>query len=161
MKCIAGLVSAAGLVLAGVLTPTIAASPADEPAVLARGLDNLREAPGIAAVLWTRRVTVCTLQVILPSPVYGRRGGTGDAPQGPPKAPAPIKLEVWLRKADGSTVSPSGRWESTGFNAPAVSRRAPGPEVLFAFPLSAAREAIAVVMRVDGAEYTEKLEPFL
>lgn len=137
-----------------------APSPAQEPVVLAQGLKNLEEAPRIDAVLWTRRTTVCTLQVILPSPVYGMRGVRGDAPQGWPKPPAPMNLQVWLLKSDGSTIHPSGRWESPGFNAPTVAGRAPGPEVLFAFPLSAAAEAVTAVMVVDGTSYMQKLEPF-
>ena len=155
-----GWIAGTGLSLICCLAIAQAPSPAQEPVVLAQSLKALEEAPRIDAVLWTRRTTVCTLQVILPSPVYGMRGVRSETPPAPQKPPAPMNLQVWLLRSDGSTIQPRGRWESRGFNSSAVALRAPGPEVLFAFPLSAADEAVTAIMRVDGHSYVQKLEPF-
>ncbi|HYP79809.1 MAG TPA: hypothetical protein VEQ17_05945 [Steroidobacteraceae bacterium] len=130
-----------------------------DPVVLAQDLQTLRAAGSFAAVLWTRRTTLCTLQVVLARPQGAGRVSTAQAP--PEVKPQPLDIEVWLLRADGTKIPPTGRWQSRNFNehAPLVSR-GPAPEVLFGFPLSAAGEAVTAVMTVNGKTYVEPLQRF-
>src|SRR6478736_6427421 len=48
-----------------------------DPVVLAQDLQTLRAAGSFAAVLWTRRTTLCTLQVVLGRPQGADRVSTG------------------------------------------------------------------------------------
>ena len=131
-----------------------------EPAVVAQDLQKLRAAGRFSAVLWTRRTTLYTMQVVLPRPGDSRVVRTELAQPG--EKPQLLEIDIWLLRADGTKIPATGRWESANFNKlPSVAFiRGPGPEVLFAFPLSAAREAVTAVMLLNGQTYVETLQPF-
>lgn len=106
--------------------------------------------PGkVAAVIWTVRVDHCTLQIVFPN-----AGRIARAMQDDPKLkPQRPRVQVWLLKADGGLIAPTQRVEpdQKGIRQPY------GAEVLFAFPLSADKEAVAAAIRVDDAFYIEPL----
>ena len=62
-------------------------------------------------------------------------------------------VQVWLLKADGTLITPTQRAEPGANDI----RQPYGVEVLFAFPLSADKEAVAAAIRVDDAFYIEPL----
>jgi hypothetical protein len=66
-------------------------------------------------------------------------------------------VQVWLLKADGTVIAPTQRLEP-GTNASDKDPRLPyGVEVLFAFPLSADKEAVAAAIRIDDAFHIEPI----
>jgi hypothetical protein len=134
------------ITLLGIAASSLFAAVDAEPQVLAKDL-NAARAPGkIAAVIWTVRTDHCTLQVVFPN---ARRIAQAmrDDPKLKQERPS---VQVWLLKADGSLIAPTQRAEP--------GKRTYGqPEVLFAFPLSADKEAVAAAIRVDDAFYIEPL----
>jgi len=133
------------------------AAPVPDTAVVAQDLQELRAAGKFDAVLWTRRTTLCTVQVVLARPEgASRMVSAGPAAPGP----QPLDIEVWLLRADGSKIPATGRWRSANFNKHPPVIRSSAPEVLFGFPLSAAGEAVTAVMSVNGQTYIQHLQPF-
>jgi hypothetical protein len=131
-------VSACGIALFGIAAGGLSAAVDAETQVLAKNLNAARASGKVAAVLWTARTDHCTLQVVFPK--------TSRVSQ----AIQPPRVQVWLLKADGSLIAPTQR-------ADPGKRTSGQPEVLFAFPLSADREAVAAAIRVDDAFYIEPL----
>ena len=69
-----------------------------------------------------------------------------------PKAPS---TQVWLLKADGSSIAQTAKPNTVGIsNAGSTT-----PSALYTFPVSAAPDAIAVVISVDGKLFVESLSP--
>lgn len=143
------LASACCATLLGIAASGLFATVQAEPQVLAKDLNAARMPGKIAAVLWTVRTERCTLQVIFPT-----GGRIAQAMHDDPK----LKLhrpsvQVWLLKADGGLIAPTERAEPGTKDI----RQPYGLEVLFAFPLSADKEAVAAAIRVDDAFYIEPL----
>jgi hypothetical protein len=127
-------------------------APATQASIVARDLRKLRIAGKVDAVLWTRREDRLTLQIV---PARANRVSYpgNPAPKGHSFADS---VQVWLLKADGTMITPAG------MSTPRVGK---GPdarllEVLYVFPLSAEREAVAVAMRFDDQFYIEALTSF-
>ena len=138
MRATTGFASACCVALFGIAASSLSASVHAETQVLARDLNAARTSGKVAAVIWTVRVDHCTLQVVFPN------ASRVNLKQQRPS------VQVWLLKADGSLIAPTQRAEP--------GKRTYGqPEVLFAFPLSADREAVAAAIRVDDAFYIEPL----
>jgi hypothetical protein len=138
MRAATGFVSACCAALFGIAASSLSASVDAETQVLAKDLDAARTSGKVAAVIWTVRVDHCTLQVVFPK--AGRVEMKHQRPS----------VQVWLLKTDGSLIAPTQRAEP--------GKRTYGqPEVLFGFPLSADKEAVAAAIRVDDAFYIEPL----
>jgi hypothetical protein len=140
MRAATGFVTACCVALFGIAASSLCASVDAETQVLAKDLNAARTSGKVAAVIWTVRVDHCTLQVVFP------KAGRVELQQQRPS------VQVWLLKADGNLITPTQRAEP--------GKRTYGqPEVLFAFPLSADKEAVAAAIRVDDAFYIEPLSP--
>ena len=138
--CLALLALAAG-------SPDAAAD--GEAPVLMKELKSPRTPGKVETVLWTVRAEACTLQVVFPN--LGRIGVAKFT------LPRPA-VQVWLLKADGTLIAPTRRAEP-GTTAGDKNPRQPyGVEVLFAFPRSADKEAVAAAIRIDDAFYIEPLK---
>lgn len=132
------VVSACCITLLGSAASSLSAAVDAETQVLAKDLNAARASGKVAAVIWTVRADHCTLQVVFP-----KTSRVSQAIQRP-------SVQVWLLKADGSLIAPTQRAEP--------GKRTYGqPEVLFAFPLSADKDAVAAAIRVDDAFYIEPL----
>lgn len=147
MRATTGFVSACFIALFGIAALPAAAEA--ETQVLAKDLNSARTPGKVAAVIWTVRADHCTLQVVFPN-----AGRIAQAMRDDPK----IKLrrpavQVWLLKADGNLIAPTQRTEPGNRDI----RQPYGVEVLFGFPLSADKEAVAAAIRVDDAFYIEPL----
>ena len=77
-----------------------------------------------------------------------------DDPKLKPQRP---RVQVWLLKGDGSLIAPMLRAEPGTTTGEKNIRQPYGVEVLFAFPLSADKEAVAAAIGVDDAFYIEPL----
>jgi hypothetical protein len=131
-------------------------SSPDNP-VLAQDLKQLRVPGKVMAALWTVRTDRCTLQVVLPNAGNGARVVAASVKNREPYSPPSI--ELWLLAAGGSVITPYYRWESANFKVPPLSTRAQAPELNFQFPRSAASQAVAAVLKVDGAYFIEPIHP--
>ncbi len=138
MRATTGIVSACCIALFGIAASSLSAAVDAETQVLAKDLNAARASGKVAAVIWTVRTDHCTLQVVFP-----KTSRVSQAIQRP-------RVQVWLLKAEGSLIAPTQRAE------PGKSTYGQ-PEALFAFPLSADREAVAAAIRVDDAFYIEPL----
>jgi hypothetical protein len=124
-----------------------------ETQVLAKDLNSARTPGKVAAVIWTVRADYCTLQVVFPN-----AGRIAQAMRDDPKIKKQRpSVQVWLLKADGSLIPSTGRAEPGAQGA----RQPYGVEVLFGFPLSADKEAVAAAIRVDDAFYIESISSLL
>ena len=149
MRTTTGFTSALCVALFGIAASGLSAVVDAEPQVLAKDLNAARTPGKVAAVIWTVRTDHCTLQVVFPN-----AGRIAQAMRDDPKLKRQRpSVQVWLLKADGSLVEPTQRVDP-GKNGP---REPYGAEVLFAFPLSADKEAVAAAIRVDDAFYIEPL----
>ena len=149
MRATRGFVPACCLALFGLSASSLSAAADAETQVLAKDLNAARTPGKVAAVIWTVRAEHCTLQVVFPN--AGRIAqAMRDDPKLKPQRPS---VQVWLLKADGSLIAPTQRAEPGTKDI----RQPYGVEVLFAFPLSADKEAVAVAIRVDDAFYIEPL----
>jgi len=119
------------------------AHPSEDPPILAANLATLRIPGKIDGVLWTRRIRVYTLQVLIPAP-------RGSRPTVMPN------VDAWLVRDDGSHIEPSGKLAR---DCPRLVRCA-GAEAEFTFPLSVGHEAVAAAIRIDGDTRTERLTRF-
>lgn len=151
------LISVSALLLLGA---TVVAQPvvAQEADVIAQDLKNLRVPEKVAAVLWTRRREHFTLQILYKDSVQSARIRATGREAAPQPALKPEDTQVWLLRADGTHVSPTDRRETQKCREAGL--RCIGYEVQYSFPLSAARDAVAVVMQVDGKFLVDKLERF-
>ena len=149
MRATTGFASACCVALFGIAASSLPAVVDADTQVLAKDLNAARTPGKVAAVIWTVRTDHCTLQVVFPN-----GGRIAQAMQDDPKLkPQRPSVQVWLLKADGSLIEPTQRVESGKKNL----RQPYGVEVLFAFPLSADKEAVAAAIRVDDAFYIEPL----
>jgi hypothetical protein len=147
MRATTGIISACCIALFGIAASSTAVHA--ETQVLAKDLNAARTPGKVAAVIWTVRTDHCTLQVVFPN--AGRIAqAMQDDPELKPQRP---RVQVWLLKADGSLIAPTQRAEPGKKDI----RQPYGVEVLFAFPLSADKEAVAAAIRVDDAFYIEPL----
>jgi hypothetical protein len=142
------------VLVGGASSGSLAAAADAELPVLTRDLNAPRVPGKVAAVLWTVRTDQCTLQVVFPN-----AGRIAQAVQNDPKLrPQRPHVQVWLLKADGTLIAPLRRLEP---GAPPPGKKNPsqpyGVEVNFAFPLSAAGEAIAAALQIDDGFYVEPL----
>jgi hypothetical protein len=151
------------LIFCAEATPGLAAAPATP--VLAQDLQNLRIPGKVSSVTWTRRDESCTLQVVLQMPTEYQsatkdavqRAAQGLAPA-PPPTPRLPQLQAWLLRADGTLI---GRNPGSGAFPPAIKTNDGIPlEVRYSYPPSAAQDAVAVAIMVDGVYYIEQLKPF-
>jgi hypothetical protein len=149
MRVTTGFVSACCIALFGITASSVSAAVDADTQVLAKDLNAARTPGKVAAVIWTVRTDHCTLQVVFPN-----AGRIAQAMQDDPtlKRQRP-SVQVWLLKADGSLIAPTQRAEPGKRDI----RQPYGVEVLFAFPLSADKEAVAAAIRVDDAFYIEPL----
>jgi len=143
---------AMGLPIVFVLTlmPLVnsATAYAQDQQISAKDLKTL-EVPGkVVAVLWTKRLERCTLQIVFPNAGRIAQAMTNNPKQHSQRP----RVQAWLLRADGSAIASIGRTE------PAGNGRQPfGVEVLIAFPLSADTEAVAVALRVDDQFLIQRL----
>jgi len=155
------------LMVAGLLF-SAAALPASESPVVGHDLKQLR-APGISAVMWTRRSSTYTLQIVFPGRGF-RVGNVAAAPSpqpvsasnGNPSLPYP-DIRAWVLHASGAALSPLRRHAVTGTKATPVARSAQDntarTEINYEFDLATGEEAVAVALSVHGQFYIEKLAP--
>jgi hypothetical protein len=149
MRATIGVVSACCITLLAIAASSLFASVDAETQVLAKDLNAARTPGKVAAVIWTVRAEHCTLQVVFPN--AGRIAqAMRDDPKLKPQRPS---VQVWLLKADGSLIAPTQRAEPGKKDM----QQPYGIEVLFAFPLSADKEAVAAAIRVDDSFYIEPL----
>jgi hypothetical protein len=131
--------------------------PTPDIPVLAQDLKQLRVPGKVMAALWTVRTDRCTLQVILPNAVSDARviaaAGKNRKPYSPPS------IELWLLGPDGTAITPHYRWESPNFHSAPLFGRGQAPELNFQFPRAAASQAVAAVLKVDGAYFLEPIHP--
>jgi hypothetical protein len=153
MRATLAVVSACCISWLGIAASSAVAAADAEAQVLAKDLNAARTPGKVAAVIWTVRAEHCTLQVVFPN--AGRIAqAMRDDPNFKQQRPG---VQVWPLKADGSPIAPTQRAEP-GTTAGHQDIRQPyGVEVLFAFPLSADKEAVAAAIRVDDAFYIEPL----
>jgi hypothetical protein len=153
MRATTGFVSACCIALFGVAASSLSAAVHADTQVLAKDLNAARTPGKVAAVIWTARAEHCTLQVVFPN-----AGRIAEAMRDDPKLKQRRpSVQVWLLKADGSLITPTQRAEPGKKDL----RQPYGVEVLFAFPLSADKEAVAAAIRVDDAFYIEPLSSLL
>lgn len=129
------------------------AAATEEPAIVAQDLKKLRS-PAVAAVLWTRRTSYYTLQIVFPN--MGRLIRTPKA--NPGMNPGRPAVQMWLMKADGSIIPPV--WRSTEVSAKSQVHVGPSSDVLFRFPLSAGQEAVAAAIQIGDTFMVDQIEPF-
>ncbi len=136
------------------------AAESTEP-VVGQDLKKLRDAIRAGAVLWTVRNDHCTLQIVaVPTGARIVRTASPTSPFSPTSPTAMVLAEetqAWLVKADGTTITPLREWKSKAGGVPMSAGR--GFERLFAFPRSAAQDAVAVAIRVNGEVHVEQLAP--
>jgi hypothetical protein len=149
MRATTRFASACCVALFGIAASSLFATVHAETQVLAKDLNAARTPGKVAAVIWTVRTDHCTLQIVFPN-----AGRIAQAMQDDPKLKQQRpSVQVWLLKADGSLIEPTQRAEPGKKDI----RQPYGVEVLFAFPLSADKEAVAAAIRVDDAFYIEPL----
>jgi hypothetical protein len=149
MRATVGVILSCCIALLGFAPSNLFAADDAETAVLAKDLNAARTPGKVAGVIWTVRPDHCTLQVVFPN-----AGRIAQAMRDDPKLKQQRpRVQVWLLKADGSLIAPTQRAEPGTRDI----RQPYGVEVLFAFPLSADREAVAVAIRVDDAFHIEPL----
>jgi len=149
MRATIGVAPACCIALFGIAASSLSAAVDAETQVLAKDLNAARTPGKVAAVIWTVRAEHCTLQVVFPN-----AGRIAQAMQDDPKLKQQRpSVQVWLLKADGSLIAPTQRAEPGKKDM----RQPYGVEILFAFPLSADKEAVAAAIRVDDAFYIEPL----
>jgi hypothetical protein len=146
MRATKAFASACCVALFGIAASSSSAAVDAETQVLAKDLNAARASGKVAAVIWTVRTEHCTLQVVFPK--------TGRFSLPMRERP---RVQVWLLKADGSLIAPTQRAEPDTTSHENVSRHPYADEILFAFPLSADKEAVAAAIRVDDAFYIEPL----
>lgn len=114
--------------------------------IVAQDLNKARASGRLAAVLWTRREDTCTLQLVI-----NVLDGAGLA-----KKPASLPhIQVWLLKPDGSTV-PWSRMINPDMSK--LGGRTIALEMMYRYPLSASRDAVAAAIMVDDQYYVEPLK---
>ena len=158
MRATTRFASACFVALFGIAASSLSAAVDAETQVLAKDLNAARTPGKVAAVIWTVRPEHCTLQVVFPN-----AGRIAQALQDNPKLkPGRPSVQVWLLKADGTLIAPTQRMDPSN-GAAGKNPRQPryGAEVLFAFPLSADKEAVAAAIRIDDAFYIEPLKPLI
>lgn len=134
-----------------------AQAPVAQDSIVARDLRKLHVPGKVGAVLWTRREDRCTLQVVPP----GGSRISYIAKSDPKATPFAERVQVWLLRADGTMITPTGFAAPKGNSRDApVGRDTLVREVLYSFPLSAEKEAVAVAMKFDDQFYIEALESF-
>jgi hypothetical protein len=137
---------------------------AEEMHVVAQDLQNLRIPGKVVAVVWTRRNDSCTVQVVLQMPVEYQLAAKRAAQLAAAGAGAPLasprlpQVQVWMLKADGKVVSRTAG--SPAFPAAVKASDGVPLEMKYSYPLSAAQEAVAVAIEVDGVYYIDQLQPF-
>jgi len=152
MRATTGFAPVCCIALFGIAASSLSAAGDADPQVLAKDLNAARTSGKVAAVIWTVRAEHCTLQVVFPN-----AGRIAQAKQDDPnfKQQRP-RIQVWLLKADGTLIAPTQRVEP-GTTHDKYIRHPYGVEILFAFPLSADKEAVAAAIRVDDAFFIEPL----
>jgi hypothetical protein len=155
MRATTGFVSVCCVALFGIAASSVSAGVDAQTRVLAKDLNAARTPGKVAAVIWTVRAEHCTLQVVFPN-----AGRIAEAMRVDPKLkPGRPSVQVWLLKADGTLIAPTQRLDPSNAAGGKNPRKPPyGVEVLFAFPLSADKEAVAAAIRVDDAFYIEPLK---
>jgi hypothetical protein len=157
MRATTGFAAACCVALFGAAASCLSAAVDAETQVLAKDLNAARTPGKVAAVIWTVRAEHCTLQVVFPN-----AGRVAQALQDNPKLkPGRPSVQVWLLKADGTLIAPIQRMDPSNAAGGKYPRQPYGAEVLFAFPLSADKEAVAAAIRVDDAFYIEPLKPLV
>jgi hypothetical protein len=157
MRATTGFASACCVALFGIAASSLSAAIDAETQVLAKDLNAARTPGKVAAVIWTVRADHCTLQVVFPN--AGRISqAMRDDPKLKPERPG---VQVWLLKADGTLIAPTQRIDPGNAAGGKNPRQPYGAEVLFAFPLSADKEAVAAAIRVDDTFYIEPLSSLL
>lgn len=147
-------VLASFVALFGIASGSVCAAADSEPPVLAKDINSPRVPGKVAAILWTVRAERCTLQVVFPN-----AGRIAQAMQDDPNLkPGRPSVQVWLLKADGTLIAPIGRIDPGAATAGKNSRQPYGVEILFAFPLSSDKDAVAAAIRIDDAFYIEPLK---
>ena len=136
------------LAMCGPMAAGTIAAP-EEPVIVAQDLKKLRS-PGVAAVLWTARKDYCTLQVVFPNRTR--------ISEGKPAAAKPAGVQIWLLKADGSLIPPI--WRSTEVSSKSQTDVGPLRDVLYRFPLSAGKEAVAAAVQVGDTLLVDQITPF-
>ncbi|HEY4340803.1 MAG TPA: hypothetical protein VGM97_12735 [Steroidobacteraceae bacterium] len=143
MKRLASVLTSMGLALVLGASVTTQLASAQDTQILVQDLKRLRVPGRISAVLWTRRKEYFTLQILF---------------NNAPTATKHMDAQIWLLRADGSNISPTGRWETPPSKKNCV--RCLGYEVEYSFPLSGSSEAVAVAMGVSDNFFIEKLDRF-
>lgn len=130
------------------------------PAVIAQELKKMRVPGRIATVMWTRRPEYYTLQLAYPS--AGRVMLV--AKQDPSVATQGTDVQMWLLKADGTAIFPLWRSTDPAQPKPSTSKKptpeAPMRDVVFRFPLSAGKEAVAAAVRIGDLFVVDQIAPY-
>lgn len=129
------------LLLLASLHSTLAQRPSPSPEQPITRTLAIKEPGKVSSVTWSIQKSACLLQLVLPSVL-------GSEPV--PKTPS---IQVWLLKADGAAISQSSKPNTiTILNGGAIT-----PCIIYAFPLSAASDALVVVLSIDGQLFVEAL----
>ena len=155
MTRVTRLFLAVAIALACGMASTPRALAQENTGVVAQDLNAARASGKLAAVLWTRRADVCTLQLVI-----NWRGSImpellrGLMPETTKRTPLP-QIQVWLLKPDGSTV-PWSRVVYPDMNK--VGMRTTAVELMYRYPLSASQDAVAAAIMIDDQYYIEQLK---
>jgi hypothetical protein len=133
--------------LACCMATTPRATAQERTSVVAQDLNSARASGKLAAVLWTRRADVCTLQLVI--------NWRGSMLPVTAKRPSLPQIQVWLLKADGSTVP----WSRVIYpDMKNVSVRTNAVDLMYRYPLSASQDAVAAAIMIDDQYFIEQLK---
>lgn len=104
----------------------------------------IKVAKKVTHVFWSIQPDVCTVQIRFPA-----------VPDGEQQPQHPV-TNVWLLKADGTSVAYQGKPRTFGTSMAGHT----GESAIYSFPSLAKDEAVAVVVSIDGQLFTERLKPF-
>jgi len=132
---------------------------AQEPAIVGQDLEKLRLPGRVAAVLWTRRIDYYTLQLAFPN----MSRITLMTKEDPSIKSASSNVQMWLLRADGTIIQPlwrSNDASATNASVKDKSKSAPMNDVIFRFPLTAGKEAVAAAVRIGDTFMIDQIRPF-
>ena len=116
-------------------------APAPGEAVISQRTLAIKAAAKISSVYWSVQRSVCMVQLDLPL-----------FPKGEP-TPEPPSIQVWLLKSDGTAIAKINKPRVVAIEKDDWER----PTLDYLFPPTAAEDAVAVVVQVDGEFLVESL----
>ena len=133
---------------------------AAELTIVAQDLKKMRIPGRVAAVMWTRRAEYYTLQLAYPRTDRIMLV----AKQDPSVKAQGANVQMWLLRGDGTVILPLWRSIDPAPAAPSSTKKPPTGtplrDVIFRFPLSAGKEAVAAALQIGDTFVVDRIEPF-